>query len=75
MTQRIRADWPGRYGTLTAPESEAAIEKRNHFIPIALLKQEKFGVSCNSPFGGYFRSLVVLALFILALLRVNSQQN
>ena len=59
-------DWPGCYGTLTVPESEAAIEKAQTIYPDSIVETGKAWREMLHRYLAGTLGLVVLALFILA---------
>ena len=62
-------DWPGCYGTLTVPESEAAIEKAQTIYPDSIVETGKAWREMLHRYLAGTLGLVVLALFILAWLK------
>ena len=59
-------DWPGCYGTLTVPESEAAIEKAQTIYPDSIVETGKAWREMLHRYLAGTLGLVVLAQFILA---------
>ncbi|MES2500356.1 MAG: COX15/CtaA family protein [Pseudomonadota bacterium] len=59
-------DWPGCYGTLTVPESEAAIQKAQTIYPDSVIETGKAWREMLHRYLAGTLGLVVLALFILA---------
>ncbi|MES2502936.1 MAG: COX15/CtaA family protein [Pseudomonadota bacterium] len=59
-------DWPGCYGTLTVPESEAAIQKAQTIYPDSIVETGKAWREMLHRYLAGTLGLVVLALFILA---------
>lgn len=59
-------DWPGCYGTLTVPESEAAIQKAQTVYPDSIIETGKAWKEMLHRYLAGTLGLVVLALFILA---------
>lgn len=60
-------DWPGCYGTLTVPESEAAIQNAQTIYPNSIIETGKAWKEMLHRYLAGTLGLVVLALFILAL--------
>lgn len=59
-------DWPGCYGTLTVPESEAAIQKAQTIYPDSIVETGKAWREMLHRYLAGTLGLVVLTLFILA---------
>lgn len=59
-------DWPGCYGTLTVPESEAAIQNAQTIYPDSIIETGKAWKEMLHRYLAGTLGLVVLALFILA---------
>ncbi len=59
-------DWPGCYGTLTVPESEAAIQNAQTIYPDSIVETGKAWKEMLHRYLAGTLGLVVLALFILA---------
>lgn len=59
-------DWPGCYGTLTVPESEAAIQQAQTIYPDSIIETGKAWKEMLHRYLAGTLGLVVLALFILA---------
>lgn len=65
-------DWPGCYGTLTVPESEAAIQKAQAIYPDSIVETGKAWREMLHRYLAGVLGLIVLALFILACKNVKS---
>ena len=64
-------DWPGCYGTLTVPQSEAAIQKAQTVYPDSIIETGKAWKEMLHRYLAGTLGLVVLALFILAWKKAN----
>lgn len=58
-------DWPGCYGTLTVPQSEAAIQKAQEIFPHSTIETGKAWKEMAHRYLAGTLGLVVLALFVL----------
>lgn len=68
-------DWPGCYGTLTVPESEAAIQKAQTIYPDSIVETGKAWREMLHRYLAGTLGLVVLTLFILAWKKARQYQQ